>query len=98
MARISGSQDINIDKAFRTVSYDLSCLTSINLIYCYSVDPKLKKMIAFGVTFVAFVIFAVCYKVFELPYGLHSVWPAFVFVFAFTIYLTSKPLAEENDA
>jgi len=55
-------------------------------------------MIAFGVTFVAFVIFAICYKVFELPYGLRSVWPAFVFIFAFTIYMTSKPLAEENDA
>lgn len=58
----------------------------------------MKKMIAFGVTFVAFVIFAICYKVLELPYGLRSVWPAFVFIFAFTIYMTSKPLAEENDA
>ena len=55
-------------------------------------------MVASGVTIVVFVIFAICYKVLELPYGLRSVWPAFVFVFAFTVYLSSKPLAEENDA
>ena len=55
-------------------------------------------MIASAATLVAFVIYAICYRVYELPYGLRSVWPGFVFIFAISMYLSSKPLAEEEDA
>ncbi len=55
-------------------------------------------LIASVATLVAFVIYAICYRVYELPYGMRSVWPGFVFIFAISMYLSSKPLAEEEDA
>lgn len=59
---------------------------------------RLKLLIASVATLVAFVIYAICYRIYELPYGMRSVWPAFVFIFAISMYLSSKPLAEEEDA
>jgi len=57
-----------------------------------------KYAIAAAVTFASVVIFSICFFAFNLPYGLRSVWPGFVFIFAFSLYLASKPLSEEDDA
>jgi hypothetical protein len=62
------------------------------------VSGRLKLLIALAATLAAFVIYAICYRAFDLPYGMRSVWPGFVFVFVIAMYLSSKPLAEEDDA
>jgi len=60
-------------------------------------NKRVRYAIATGVTFASVVIFSICYFALKLPYGLRSVWPAFVFIFAFSLYLASRPLAEEDD-
>jgi hypothetical protein len=59
---------------------------------------RLRYIIAAGVTVAVFVVYAIFFILQKIPYGLRSTWPAFVFIFAFSFYLTSSPLREEEDA
>jgi hypothetical protein len=57
----------------------------------------MKLVIASGATLAVFIIYAVCFVALDLPYGLRSTWPAFIFVFALALYLTSNPFREDDD-
>jgi len=57
-----------------------------------------KHLIALFVTVLVFIIYAICYALMDLNYGLRSVWPVFFFIYAFSLYLASRPLREEGNA
>jgi hypothetical protein len=60
-----------------------------------SMSRGLRYATSFGVTIAVFIVYAVLYEALHLSYGLRSVWPAFIFIFAFVFYLTSRPIAED---